>query len=52
MTEGNVPHTYIVAVVTDTPPGPLSEHQQVHLSLHGAGAAQRLPAPVRGLPWV
>lgn len=44
--------THIVAVVADAPPGSLSEHQQVHLCLHWAGAAQRLPAPIGGLPWV
>lgn len=46
------PVTHVVAVVADAPPGSFSQHQQVHLRLHWAGAAQRLPAPVGGLPRV
>lgn len=44
--------THIVAVVSDAPPGPFSQHQQVHLCLYGARAAKGLSAPIGGLPWV
>lgn len=43
---------YIIAIVPDAPPGSFSQHQQVHLRLHGARAAQGLPAPIGGFPWV
>ncbi len=46
------PVTHIVAIVSDAPPGSFSQHQQVHLRLYRARAAQRLPAPIGGLPWV
>lgn len=44
--------THIITVVVDAPSGPFSQHQHVHLRLHRTGAAQRLPAPVGGLPRV
>lgn len=47
-----MPDTHIVAVVAYPPPRSFSEHQQVHLRLHRAGAAQGLPAPIVGLSWV
>lgn len=43
------PVTHVIAIVSDAPPGSLPQHQQVHLRLHWARAAQRLPAPVGGL---
>lgn len=46
------PDTHIVAIVSDTSPGSFSQHQQVHLRLYWARAAQRLTAPIGGLPWV
>lgn len=46
------PVTHIVAVVSDAPPGSFPQHQEVHLRLHWTRAAQRLPAPIGGLPWV
>lgn len=48
----NITNTHIVAVVSDAPPRPLSQHQQVHLCLYGARAAKGLSAPIGGLPWV
>lgn len=44
--------THIVAVVSDASPGSFSQHQQVHLCLYRARAAQRLSAPIGGLPRV
>lgn len=40
--------THIVAVVSDAPPGSLSQHQQIHLCFHRTRAAQGLSAPVGG----
>lgn len=45
-------HTHIVTVVADASSGSLSKNQKVHFCLDGAGAAQGLPAPIGGLPWV